>query len=70
MENLKKYSLNRYKKSTSDTGLQTTRSHGVPNRADNINLGKFGDTFLHGTVFASKQSLYEKEATGMESIQM
>ena len=46
----------------------TTGSHAAPIRADNGNLGKFGATFQYGTVFAPKESLYEKEATGMKSL--
>ena len=47
-----------------------TGSHAAPNRADNGNLWKFGATFLHGTVFAPKQSLCEKEGTSMESLKL
>ena len=50
--------------------LQTTGSHAAPTRADNGNLRKFGATFRHGTMFAPKESSYEKEATGMESLKM
>ena len=39
----------------------------APNRADNGNLGA---TYLHGTVFASKECLYQKEATGMGSLKL
>ena len=49
------------------TGLQSTRYHASPYRADSANLRKFGATFRHGNVFAPKHSLYEKEATRMES---
>ena len=41
------------------TGLQTTRFHAVPYRADNRNLRKFGSTYCHGTTFAPKQCLYQ-----------
>ena len=50
--------------------LQTTPSHGCQYRAKNGNLRKSGSTFCHGTVFAPKQWLYQKEATGMESLKM
>ena len=49
---------------------QTTQSHVSQYRAENRNLRKSGSTFHHGTVFAPKQRLYEKIATGMESSKM
>ena len=48
-----------------NTGLQTFRSQAAPYGADNGNLRKLGATFRLGTVFALRQYLYEKEATGM-----
>ena len=51
-------------------GLQTTPSDVSQYRAENGNLKKSGSTFRHGTVFAPKQCLYQKEATGMESPKM
>ena len=48
-------------------GLQTTLSHVRQYSAVNENLRKSWSNFCHGTVFAPKQCLYEKEATGMES---
>ena len=33
-------------------------------------LRKSGSTFRYGTVFAPKQSLYQKEVTGIESLKM
>ena len=51
-------------------GRQTTRSHVRQNGAENGNFRKSGSTFRHGTVFAPKQCLYEKEAIGMESPKM
>ena len=51
-------------------GIQIIMIHSKPNRADNGNLGKLGLIYLHGTEFAPKQWLYEKEATGMESLKM
>ena len=53
-----------------DTGLQTSRFHAAPNRADNGNLGKFGAADHNGTVFAPKQCSYQKVATGMECLKM
>ena len=49
---------------------QTTPSHLSQYGAENENLRKFGSTFRHGTVFAPKQCLSQKEATGMESPKM
>ena len=51
-------------------GLQTTPSQVSQYRAKNGNLRKSGSTFFHGTVFAPKQCLYQKQATGMESLKM
>ena len=48
-------------------GLQTSPSHEFQYSAENGNLRKSGSTFRHGTVFARKQCLYQKVATGMES---
>ena len=48
-------------------GLQTTPSHVSQYGPENGNLRKSGSTFHHGTMFAPKQCLYQKEATGMES---
>ena len=44
----------------------TTPFHGGY-RAQNGNMQNFGPTNPHGTAFAPKQWLYQKEATGMES---
>ena len=51
-------------------GLQTTPSHVSQYRAQNGNLRKSGSTCRHGSIFAPKQCLYQKEATGMESPKM
>ena len=45
---------------------QTTPSQGGRYRPENGNLRKLGWTYRHGTVFAPRQYLYQKEATGME----
>ena len=58
------------KTSLTCAGLQTTPSQVSQYRAENENLQKSGSTFIHGTVFAPKQCLYEKEATGMECSKM
>ena len=52
------------------TGLQNTQFHAAANRADSPNFPKFGSSFNHGTVFAPMHSLYQKEATGIESPKM
>ena len=52
------------------TGLQTTRFDSSPYMAAIGNLGKFGATFRLGTVFAPRQCLYQKEATGVGSLKM
>ena len=39
-------------------------------RAENGNLRKLGWTYPHGTVFAPRQCLYQKEATAMEGTEM
>ena len=49
---------------------QSTPFHGGLYRAQNGNMRKFVPTNPHGTVFAPKQWLYLKEATGMESPKM
>ena len=51
-------------------GLQTTPCHGGQDRVQRGNLRNFGPTKPHGTAFAPKQWLYQKEATGMESSKM
>ena len=48
-------------------GRQVTLSHLSQYRAENGILRKYGSNFRHGTVFAPKQSLYQKEAPGMDS---
>ena len=58
------------KTSLTCAGLQTTPSQVSEYRAGNENLRKSGSTFCHVTVFAPKQCLYQKEATGMESPKM
>ena len=52
------------------TGLQSTRFDASPYMAAIGNLGKFGATFRLGTVFAPRQCLYQKEATGVGSLKM
>ena len=49
------------------TGRQTTPSHVSQYRAEKSNLRETESTFRLCTVFAPRQCLYQKEATGMES---
>ena len=42
----------------------------LQDRVGNGNLRKLGWTYRHGTVFAPRQYLHQKEATGMESPEM
>ena len=51
-------------------GWQTTLLRGGRCRVENGNLRKFGWTYCHGVVFLQRQCLYQKEATGMESLEM
>ena len=45
---------------------ETTKSHVSQYKAENGNLRKSRSIFHHCTVFAPKQCLYQKEATGMD----
>ena len=47
-------------------GRQNTPSRRRQYRAQNGKLHKLGRTYLHGTVFAPRKYLYQKEAKGME----
>ena len=51
-------------------GRQNTPSRGRRYRAQNGKLRKLGWNNRHGTVFAPRQYLYQKEATGMERPEM
>ena len=51
-------------------GRQNTPSRGRQCRAQNGKFGKLGRTYGHGTVFAPRKYLYQKEATGMERPEM
>ena len=51
-------------------GPETTPFQGRQYKAQNGNMRNFGPTNPHGTAFAPKQWLYQKEATGMESSKM
>ena len=51
-------------------GRKTTRLIGGQYRSQSINFRKLGLTYRHGTVFAPRKSLHQKEATCMESPEM
>ena len=51
-------------------GRHNTHSRGRQYRAYNGKFGKLGRTYGHGTVFAPRKYLYQKEATGMERPEM
>ena len=50
--------------------LHNTPSRGRQYKAQNGKFGKLGRTYGHGTVFAPRKYLYQKEATGMERPEM
>ena len=52
------------------TGPQTSHVLYSPYRAVIGILRKFGRTYRHGTLFAPRQCLYQKEATGMQSTKL
>ena len=51
-------------------GRHNTKSRERQYRSKNGRFGKFGRTYAHGTVFAPRKYLYQKEATGMERPEM
>ena len=51
-------------------GRHNTSSRGRQYRAQNGKFGKLGRIYGHGTVFAPRKYLYQKEATGMERPEM
>ena len=51
-------------------GHHNTPSRGRHYRAQNGKFGKLGRSYGHGTVFAPRKYLYQKEATGMERPEM
>ena len=51
-------------------GCHNTPSRGRQYRAQYVKFGKLGRTYGHGTVFAPRKYLYQKEATGMERPEM
>ena len=52
------------------TGRHNTQSRGRKYRVQNGKFGKLLRTYGHGTVFAPRKYLYQKEATGMERPEM
>ena len=51
-------------------GRHNTPSRGKQYRAQNGKFGKLGRTCGHGTVFAPRKYLYQKESTGMDRLEM
>ena len=51
-------------------GSRNTPSRRRQYRAKNGKFGILGRTYSHGTVFAPRKYLYQKEATGMETPEM
>ena len=51
-------------------GRQNTQSRVRQYMAQNGKFGKMGRTFGHDTVFAQRKYSYQKEATGMERLEM
>ena len=51
-------------------GRHNTPSRGRQYRVQKGKFGKLGRTYDHGTVFAPRKYLYQKEATGMERPEM
>ena len=51
-------------------GRHNTPSRGRQYRAQNGKFGKLRRTYCHGTVFAPRKYLYQKEATAMERPEM
>ena len=70
MENPKMHSSTRCKNHTYLCGTEKYQSHVSQYTTEYGNLSKSGCTICHGTVFAPKQYLYQKEAIGMESPKM
>ena len=58
------------KTAATGTGHQTSPCHVAPYCASKENFQNFWATFCHGTVFVPIESLYYKEATGVESRKM
>ena len=70
MESPEKYFASRCKKPSYLCGPSKYRVSRETAWGGNGNLRKLGCTYRHGTVFAPRQYLHQKEATGMESPEM
>ena len=70
MERPEMYSVSRAITPLICAGRHNTPSRGRRYRAQNGKFGKLGRTYGHGTVFAPRKYLYQKEATGMERPEM
>ena len=66
MERPEMYSHSRCKNASNSVARQTTPSEGRRYRAENGNLRQLGWTYRHGTVFAPRQCLYQKQTMCME----
>ena len=58
------------KTSLTCAGRETPASQMSQYRAENGNLRKLVWTYRHGIVFAPRQCLYQKEATGMDNLEI
>ena len=67
MESAEMHFTSRCKNPLTCAGRQFTTSQGRRYRAEKGNLRILGWTYRHCTVFAPRQYIYRKEATGMES---
>ena len=70
MESSKTYCSIRCRNSTYHCGAGNYSVLGGQYRDENGNIRNFGPTNPHGTAFALKQWVYQKEATGMKSSKM
>ena len=70
MERPELYFPSQCKNAHTYVGRQTTPTKGRRYIKEKGNLRKLGWTYHHGTIFAPKQCLHQKEATGMERPEM
>ena len=70
MERPEMYAPSRCKNPSYLYGPQTIPSEGRRYRLEIGNVRKLGWTYRHGTIFALRQYLYQKEATGMVKPEM
>ena len=64
------YSVSRCNNPLNCAVRYNTPSRGRQYKTQNGKFGKLGRTYGHGTVFAPRKYLYQKEATGMERPEM